>query len=84
MKLFKPLYTTCYCVAVLPVGRFSRTIGLLSRCVAGNSLLLRVAFFFGLVLSKFMRFFGLFLLNVFLSKSIVFVDFAGVVGFVLT
>jgi len=39
---------------------------------------------FGLVLSKFIRFFGLFLLNIFLSKSIVFVDFAKVVRFVLT
>jgi len=46
-------------------------------------LLLRVAFF-GLDLPKFMRFFGLFLLNIFLSKSIVFVDFAEVVRFVLT
>ena len=54
---------------MLAVGQFSRKIGLFFRCVAGNFLLLVVAFF-GLVLSKFMRFFGLFLLNIFLSKSI--------------
>ena len=49
--------------AVLPVGRFSRTIGLFFfRWVAGNFLLLQVAVFV-LVLSKFMRFYGLFLLN---------------------
>jgi len=68
---------------VLPVWRFSRKIGLF--LVA-----LREIFcccwlhFFGQVLSKRMRFFGLFLRKIFLSKIIVFVNFAEVVRFVLT
>ena len=39
---------------MLPVGRFSRTIGLVFRCVAGNFLLLRVAFFWAV----FAKYFG--------------------------
>jgi len=52
-------------------------------CVAGFFLLLRVAVF-GLVLSKCMRFFGKFFRQIFLSKSVVFVNSAEVVRFVFT
>ena len=48
--------------SVLPVGRFSRTIGLFFRCVAGNFLLLRVAFSWASFI-KVHAFFGLLLLN---------------------
>ena len=73
-------HVVLYC-EVLPAVRFSRTIGLFFYCIVGYFLLLR---FFRLVLSKCMRFFQLFLRNIFISASIVFVNFAEGVGFVLT
>jgi len=73
-------HVVLYC-EVLPVVRFSRTIGLFFHCIAGYFLLLR---FFRLVLSKCMRFFQLLLRNIFLSTSIVFANFAEGVRFVLT
>jgi len=73
-------HVVLYC-EVLPAVRFSRTIGLFFYCIVGYFLLLR---FFRLVLSKCMRFFQLFLRNIFISTSIVFVNFAEGVGFVLT
>ena len=73
----------CNYKSVLPVGQFSRTIGLFFSLRCGKFLLLRVAFFWASFI-KVHAFFGLFLLNIFLSKSIIFVDFAGVVRFVLT
>jgi len=58
--------TVPYC----PLGGFLVQLGCFFRCVARNYLLLRVAFF-GLVLSKCMQFFGLFLRKIFPSNSIV-------------
>jgi len=60
---------------------FPAQLGWLFRCVAGFFLLLR---FCGLVLWKCMRFYGLFFRKIFLSKSIVFVNFAKVVRFVFS
>jgi len=75
-------HVVLYC-AVLTVGRFSRTIGLYFHCVAGNFLLLRVAFFWDSFI-KVHAVFGLFSRNIFLSRSIVFVNFAKVARFILT
>jgi len=75
-------HVVLYC-AVLTVGRFSHTIGLFVYCVAGNFLLLRVALLWDSFI-KVYAVFGLFWRNIFLSKSIVFVNLAEVAWFVLT
>jgi len=69
--------------AVLPVGWFSRTIGLFLSLRCGIFLLLRFSFF-GASLIKTHAVFGLSLQKIFLSKSIVFVNSAQVVRFVFT
>ena len=61
----------------------SCTIGLFFRCVAGFFCCCELRFF-GLVFSKYTRFFGLFFQKIFLSNSIVFFNSAEVVRFVFT
>jgi len=56
-KAVEPVHQCCQ------LGGFPTQLGCFFSCVAGNVLLLRVAFF-GQGLSKYMRFFGLFLLNI--------------------
>jgi len=63
--------------------RFSRTSGLFFYCAARNFLLMRLAFFWASFI-KVHAVFGLFSRKIFLSKSIVFVNFAKVVRFVFS
>ena len=80
---FGDLRTAQEITAVLPVGRFSHTIGLFFSLRCGIFLLLRVAFFWASFI-KMHAFFELFSRKIFLSKSIVFVNSAEVVRFVFT
>ena len=64
-RLFR--HVTLY-LAVLPAGRFSRTVGLVFPLRCGKFLAVAGCVFLGLVLSKFIRFFGLFLQIIFLPK----------------
>ena len=58
----RQFYLTDIAIQCCQLGGFPSQLGCFFRWVAGNILLLRVAVFLQ-VLSKFMRFFGLFLLN---------------------
>jgi len=62
------IYCTIFAEQCCQMGSFPAQLGYFFRCTAGNFLLLRVAALFGRVLSKCMRYFGLFLRKIFYPR----------------
>ena len=79
----RQFYLTDIAIQCCQLGGFPSQLGCFFRCVAGNFCCCGLRFF-GQVLSKFMRCFGLFLLNNFSITECSFVDFAEIVRIVLT